>query len=349
MQKLSLLAIATVSAVQFYSVWPLQPAMSASAPPGIVDYAPVNQEARLRLVQELVELPYSYNVLDSKYYKLLDSRDIAAALIERQRRFLKRWQKPVSAAALLATDFPTTNDVEVLSMLPVARAAQIIEHGQLNLHQVSTKNAPLSSLQLRAQVEDLILNIRLEPEYSSNKKAPSHFLRPKYGCVHFLKPSGVTVNPNRWLGFGELLVVYRDSVKQRMTYTYGDSHCRIAVETATIKHPSDPAALADLSPPDDKHRQVPYTEAQIWGAIDMADVAEFRIPDDRKELADSLKPAGLPIYTYDRQTLESIDQPIEESTVPVGRLHCVFSGNPEMMKHYEQIAAQRQIPNLERL
>lgn len=325
------------------------------------NFGTADDAVRLAAIRELVEMPFTYNILDPKYLKLLDSRDIATALLERERRFLHRWQKPNLKANMAAKDFPTPQDVEIISIMPAAYSLQLIAHGQLNIHQITHKNnlenihtvasstAVASSRILRAQVEDLIVNIRLEPSYSTNTKALAHYIRPKYGCVHFLKPSGVFVNPNRWLCYGELLVVYRDSVKQRTTYTYGDSHCRIVVETATMKHPSDPALLEDLVPPDEKHRRVPYAEAQVWGAIDLADIAEFRIPNNHQELAEALKPAGLPIYTYDREAMESIDQPIEESTVPIGRLHCVYPGNPDLMRKYDELAAKRQVPNIEQM
>lgn len=314
-----------------------------SAMSGIERPSRVAQSDRRRLLNELTRLPYTYNILDPKYFRLLDSRDVATALLERQRRFMRRWESKADQDKAGMAGFPSGAEVEVVSFIPTKYIKSLLKRGQLNAHQVTHKQIHASTGMLRAEVEDLIINIHLEPVYSSDKSALVHYIRPKYGFVHFLKRSGVVVDPNTWLQYGKLIIVYRDSVKQRTTYTYGDSHCRIMVETPQRKHPSEPDSISDLRPPDLKHTHVPYVEAQVWGAIDMADIAEFRVPANQQGLVEQLKPAGLPIYTYDRDLLESIAEPIEESTVPIARLECLYHGDPVVLRKYAQVAAQRKL------
>ncbi len=230
-----------------------------------------------------------------------------------------------------------------MSFIPTKFIESLLQRGQLNAHQVAHKQIHASTGMLRAEVEDLIINIHLEPHYSSDKSAKVHYIRPKYGFVHFLKPSGVLVDPNIWLQYGKLMIVYRNSIKQRTTFTYGDSHCRIMVETPQRMHPSEPELICDMRAPDVKHSHVPYVESQVWGAVDMADIAEFRVPAHQPELVERLKPAGLPVYSYDRDLLESIAEPVEESAVPIGRSECLYKGNPPLLQKYDQLAAEREL------
>jgi hypothetical protein len=63
---------------------------------------------RNRLLEELTTLPYTYNVLDPKYLRLLDSRDITTALLERQRRFMRRWDSKDDPPPPPTSHLPTT-------------------------------------------------------------------------------------------------------------------------------------------------------------------------------------------------------------------------------------------------
>ena len=293
-----------------------------------------NKDQPNELIETLIALPINSKQLDPSFLKDYDSRLVAASLLERNRRFQQRWtpQTPVSS------DFPTDKDVEILSLVPAANVKSLLKNGQLNLHQTKHTRGAFQ-LSRRAELEDLMLGIVLEDKYNASPTSPIHNLRPKYGLVNFLKPCGVKINPQQHLlDYGDILVVYRDEVKRRATYTYSDS---LSGYFVTVDGPSKPRMLCDLTAPVDKSRVLTYVEAQVWGAIDLADIAEFRIPEQRNDLLRVLKPAGLPIYSYDRERFARNTYPLEVSQLGLNRVKLLYPGDSSLIDSYAERREKR--------
>ncbi|MBY0357220.1 MAG: DUF3626 domain-containing protein [Candidatus Obscuribacterales bacterium] len=292
--------------------------------------SPVFAESSARtaegLIPAVVAIPFDgQNVLAPEYIQGIkenkfDLRQFAASLVERKRLFQERWgsnqtDKPESNPSFRAG----IENVELLSFMPEKYLTAFIEQGQLNVHQTGHTRGACEPA-VRAGAEDLMIGIRLEAAYSPKTNAAIHYLRPKYGFVHFLDKTPVYVNPNRFLRYGEVMLVYKDQVKLRTTYTYGDSLISYCDPGVMDRHSLDPVPLTYLCPPKPQYQRVRYVEAQIWGPLDLSDISEFRVPTSRKDLAEKLKSTGKPIYAYDRDSMELCDEFKEESTVGVSRL-----------------------------
>lgn len=276
------------------------------------------------LMPEVVAIPFSHNILSDEYIKQmnqgkLDLRKFAASLVERKRLFQDRWGSNQTEKPKETSNFPGSLDaVEVVSFFPEKHLDSFLAQGQLNVHQVGHSRGLCDPL-VRASAEDFMIGIHLESRYSSRHDSSLHYLRPKYGFVNFLKPSGVMINPNRLLRYGQVLLVYKDEVKLRTTYSYGDSLVSYCEPWEVNRHPIEPMALTCLQPPKEAYAKARYIEAQIWGPLDLSDIKEFRVPEERTDLAEKLASTGLPVYAYDRASMELCDQFTEESLAGLGQ------------------------------
>lgn len=293
---------------------------------GSLVFAGKSLSATEGLISAVVSIPFDgQNVLPPEYIQGIkenkfDLRQFAASLVERKRLFQERWGSNQTAKPETEPNFPAgIENVELLSFMPEKYLAAFIEQGQLNVHQTGHTGGACEPA-VRASAEDLMIGIRLEAAYSRKAKAPIHYLRPKYGFVHFLDKAPVYVNPNRFLRYGEVMLVYKNQVKLRTTYTYGDSLISYCEPGVIDRHSLEPVPLTYLCPPKSQYRSVRYVEAQIWGPIDLSDISEFRVPAKRKDLAERLKSTGKPVFAYDRDSMELCDEFKEESTIGVSRL-----------------------------
>ena len=282
------------------------------------------------LLPDLVNLPFNTNQLPPELNKeirtgKLDLRKVAVSLIERKRQFQNRW-KTTEAAPEAPAGFPNSCDeVEVISFFPEQHIEGLIKNGQLNMFQTGESRG-LTQKTVRAKAENTLIGISIDDE-NDGLNSKLHYLRPKYGLLNFSSPCGVHMNPNRLLIYGQVIIVYNDDVKIRTMYNYGDSlfsYCQyIGGNSKTLE---EPHSLVDFSPPDKpENYNVRYVEAQIWGPIDLSDIKEFRIPDERKDLLERLKPAGKPIYSYSRENMINCDLYMEISEIGLSRGNLLYS------------------------
>lgn len=265
------------------------------------------------LIPEVVALPFNFNTLSEAYLKQikngkLDLRRFSASLVERKRLFQERWgdnQTERSDSLFLPLD-----EVELVSFFPDKYLDSFIKNGQLNVHQTGHSRG-LCDPEIRASAEDFMIGIHLEAHYDGQAGSKVHYIRPKYGLVNFLRNAEVMVNPNRLLRYGQIVLVYKDQVKQRATYSYGDSLVSYCEPWEKSHQPIEPVALTALLPPKPEFRKIRYVEAQIWGPLDLSDIKEFRVPEARTDLVEKLSKTGLPVYAYDRESMELRDEFVE--------------------------------------
>jgi len=285
------------------------------------------------LIPAIVSLPFDHDTLPAQWLSKYDSRRVAASLVERKHLFDERWATHSDDSQ---TDFPDPmSQVEMLSFFPEKYIAELLKHGQLNLHQVGHTQGGHEPW-WRAELEDLMIGIHMEDSYSRSRSAKAHYLRPKYGILNFLRAPHMMIDPTStigsketWLNYGSVIIVYRNEVKLRSTYMYGDSLEAIAKVPRQLGIPENckPRPVIDLRPPDDAKSAVVYVEAQIWGPIDLSDIEEFRVPADRRDLVDKLKPAGLPIYAYNRAQFEAVGYPHQPFELGIDRAECLYAGD----------------------
>lgn len=242
-----------------------------------------------------------------------DLRAVACQLVEEKFRSDCRWKKDDEPQKEVG--FDPMSDTEILSLIPMGYVKSLIKHGQLNLHQVGHSRGQHHKW-WREQVEDISIGVHLPlkpPEIGTA-------LRPKYGFVNFLKPCGFSINPDAsrighdWLRYGEIVIVYKNDVKHRTTYTYGDSIELMSEKPGLIgiADASKPRPICHMIPPHRSERPIEYVEAQVWGPVDISDISEFRIPKDcPRSLADTLRATRVPVNYYDRGALETLRFPHE--------------------------------------
>jgi hypothetical protein len=273
----------------------------------------------------------------------VDLRKVAVSLVERRRRFNARWKLATTRnnTDIINERRPEVFDnSEIVSFFPAKFALDVVRHGQLNYHQ--TGNTLGTQLDFwRAVCEETMIGLRLSPVYKPSSSDRSNFLRPKYGLVNFLSYANIPVDPQSILRYGEVIVVYRDEVKWRTTYTYGDSMDALVWRTSVEEPELLINGLADYATPKSACSQTLYVEAQIWGPLDVTDVQEFRIPSDKKLIAQELKTAGLPIFTYDRLALEKRSDLADASYLGLKALECVYAGDPIKMRKYDSLRLAR--------
>ncbi len=108
---------------------------------------------------------------------------------------------------------------------------------------------------------------------------------PKYGIVNIKgrgRGGGVLPHP-----YGDLAVVFKKSILASTTFSYSDS--LVAPQQLLPAR----SLTKDLSP----FKCINYCEAQIWGRLDLTDVAYFMIAKGT-EPSPELKQLGLPIHIY---------------------------------------------------
>ena len=249
--------------------------------------------------------PYDHNVLPIEMQHLIrdpkaDLKSIACGLIQRKKDFILRWEQKRTTS----DEFPRSLDeLEILCFLPEQYIDSVVTLGQRNIHQVGHSRG-LCEKEVRAKAEDFMLGIHLEEKYDADPASAVHQLRPKYGFVNFFSPCGVKINPFRLFQYGQVIVVYADAVKNRTTYTYGDSLASYCEPLSMTMNPLDPLPLSLLRPPSETERNCRYVESQVWGPIELTDIKELRIPKERTDLAKNLANCGLPVFSYDRQKIE---------------------------------------------
>jgi hypothetical protein len=286
------------------------------------------------LLPEFLNIPFNTTEMPEQQLQLLkgkkvDLKNVAISLVERKRQFQDRWKTSDNVEA--PDNFPKSCDeIEILSFFPEQFIDSLIKDGQLNMHQTGESRG-LTQRTIRAKAENSMIGIKLEPEFDGNPKSPIHYLRPKYGLVNFLKPCGVRMNPNRLLIYGQVIIVYNDSVKMRTMYSYGDSlfsFCHYAA--GELPEFMEPHSLLEFGPPEKKEFwDVRYVEAQIWGPLDLSDIKEFRIPKERSDLLEKLKASGKPIYSYSRENMENSDCHMEEALIGIGRGEQLYAPKQE--------------------
>lgn len=255
--------------------------------------------------------PYDHNVLSDECQALIraadaDLKEIACGLVERKRKFILRWEAPQKVNC--DSIFPTSvNMLELLCFMPEQYIESVLRSGQKNVHQVGHTRG-LCEKEVRAKAEDFMVGIHLEDKYDPSQGSAMHQLRPKYGFVNFFAPCGVRMNPFRLFQYGQVILVYRDSVKDRTTYTFGDSLASYCEPLSMTMNPLDPIPLRLLRAPSTVEKNCRYVEAQIWGPIDVSDIKELRVPRTRTDLAEKLSMCGLPVFSYDRQKIEESDE-----------------------------------------
>ena len=193
----------------------------------------------------------------------------------------------------------------------------------------------------RADLEFLHLGTRVGSAYKGATRNLPNSLLPKYGIVNFQSPVELKVNRRELLHYGALIIVYRDELKYRTSYSYGDStvYSRDPA-SGKLKGPEVRSLMllnTEALPVD----SAIFVEAQVWGPIDMTDIKEFRVPKGRDDLVKALAKSGLPVYSYDRDALALDPNFVPAQELGIGRVAQLSPGDVALEKKYENERKQR--------
>lgn len=214
-----------------------------------------------------------------------DTRELAVKLVERLHRACESASDRSAARAV-------GDDAEVLMMVPQEAFDSIARHGFQNQHVTNmTRGDNRTSPRFLAEQELAMLRL----PYSHKGRE----LLPKYALLNPLKGGfGAYRLPER---YGAAAVVFKKEVLPRVTWTYADSldFSRKAglspVDGRT--NPVFPRTARYRRPSDEKNVCVNYCEAQVWGELDLSDVAYVMLPEG-VPLSDALRRAGTPVYRF---------------------------------------------------
>jgi len=223
---------------------------------GRCSFAQVQQDG---FIKQIIDLPNQAEV-PSYIYHQYSSEKIANSIVERireKRDFNSNFQPY----------FDFKDNTKILLQFEEKYITSIQENCFLNLHQTGGGNGA-NEPEMRAKIEDENAGLKLEKVYVPGPENIVNELRPKYAYVQFTKSKPGLTQSKFWVSYGNVFAVLKDEIKQRSTFTAGDSFGNVALHGHA--HSFDwHGSKSD--------RVEPYWEAQIWGKLCFGDVDYFLV------------------------------------------------------------------------
>jgi hypothetical protein len=201
---------------------------------------------------------------------------------EREKALRRRQSRPMSMRA----------GGEIRLVVPARTLAAIGRRGVLNQHQTGRTEAAARKPARRAFLEDARIGVGIEPEYDGRRNNPAHVLRPKSAILDVSGIPGLrSMQLDAGLFYGgdhPAVLVLKEQVMDRATWSPGDSYDNASRASHSFDH-----LFYEVMEPSQ------YFEAQIWGELDLRDVAEIWIaPDTPRRILAQSEALGLPLYHY---------------------------------------------------
>jgi hypothetical protein len=211
-------------------------------------------ESNGRLVEGVYEILTARegSVIDSRVYSSYPSALIGHSLIQwihATRELHKTVSKPF---------FDFKNDTHIVMAVNYSNFDKIMRNGFLNQHQTGTTNGSFDP-KGRAQREDAMLNLRLEPNYSDYGSVVNQ-VRPKYAYMMIENNQNKIEETNVAFHYGNVFVKFKEEVKNQATFTPGDSLDMGASERDTRTFSWKGSDIIKI--------QRRYWETQIWGKLE---------------------------------------------------------------------------------
>lgn len=140
----------------------------------------------------------------------------------------------------------------------------LVRHGILNMHEAN-RTMGINNAERRLRTESVLAGGALSNPLSSEAKR--HL--PKYAYLsHPDLPDSLT-------GYGYFAIIMKPSVKKRITWTPFDSFDYLSESFAQREEKIREGLINTLWSNTIPHQEGTYVEAQIWGPLDIDDVAEI--------------------------------------------------------------------------
>lgn len=233
------------------------------------------------------------------------SRELAELLVKRIHRECDEVRGAKEGKAL-------EEDSDIMMFVPSGALDGIEKFGFQNQHVTrTTRGADTREGRYQSEIEfpGMILG------YSPKTKE----LLPKYAALDVKKKEniGYVMSPD---GYGDVVMVFKPSVKNRTTWTFTDSlgatpfHGSKVTNTLKFKDKETPAFKCEA-----------YCESQIWGSLDFSDV-EYAMIKPGAEVPEALKRSGIEVY----RTAPS------ESSVRIKKGELVLAGDSSKLTPVEK-------------
>lgn len=193
---------------------------------------------------------------------------------------------------------------------PEEKVAEVLGKGFLNFFQTrETLGTP--AMGFRVQAERRIIDVSFDKElewkgnFLANQHSSVHFLRPKYGTISFSTKKSLGTKFEDTSQYGSLIAVMKDEVKLRTTLSPTDCLGIFSFNFDSFAKPEVPV---------DRRRKNQstfygssiyvrdgiYFDAQIFGALNLSDVAYFAIAPGQvsEDTSKKLIGSGVPVRNY---------------------------------------------------
>lgn len=215
--------------------------------------------------------------------RALSPRRLAENVVERVRR-------ECDLAGPQGQGEPVAAGADIILMTPRQVLASIVERGFLSWHQTGKTRGFHGD---RFGYEQELAMARLPYDQAGRR------LLPKYALLDLKRSDvGHFPLPTR---YGDVAFVMKKEVQARATWTYADSldfeFQAGQFSQGGAANPVLPHSFSYRRKPQDENRCVNYCEAQLWGDVDLGDVAYAMIPEGTP-LPEALKTAGVDVYAY---------------------------------------------------
>lgn len=248
------------------------------------------------LIPEIQNLP-SGGEVPSSVYARYDSRTIGENIAYRIHKNYEEGKAP----APFAVPIDIMNSTSITLRFHAALISAIFASGFLNQHQTGTSRGSLSP-DWRANAETVLSDLRLEGGYNPTISSPVHHVRPKYSWMSIYSGASVGAKSMDASQYGEIIAVLKEEVKLRSTFTFTDSLSPAKAENyaGTKRRAMQSTFYGDSV----AHSSGYYLEAQIWGELDISDIAYFAVLGGTSAgVINQLASSGLPIKEYQVKNL----------------------------------------------
>lgn len=220
-------------------------------------------------------------------YKKYSSKQIALTIV--YKKFIEDELPGNLKVSRAAYDY--FNDTEIQLAFSETIIDSVAAKGLLNTFQINHNCGTYARGRLDSEYKFLgyYLETACPPEVSIEVRPKSAYFSLQAGSPddHPLNASGEFASKDGLsLGYGNVLAVFNDEMKNRATFTMGDSSSasnKSAVRTLRFKSEKAPGMLAFNN----------YLEAQVWGPVSLADVHHFIVNCDEQDRRDLWgKPVG---------------------------------------------------------
>jgi hypothetical protein len=243
------------------------------------------------LIPEILDLKPG-DTLNEETYLKYNSKLIAISIVQWLRA-----QK--NDSNLEKSNYDLRKNTRIAMAFDVAYLPEIIKKGFLNQHETG-KSKGLYNLHKRATQENSLLKLNLEPSYGQYGPLVNR-VRPKYAYLLLDNQSkDESFKGDISTQYGDVYAVFTDDVKDRSTFTGGDSLDMEAGfgDVYTFWYES----YLTL--------QQQFWEVQIWGDLGITDVKYFLVNCHKplgKEKLNKLKGTRRPVYDCkERKTSDGI-------------------------------------------